>query len=82
MIAHLEERLGAKVQGVTVQRVDHVNDADLGRGPLPAAQGRGCRGRAPRRRAPLRARRAAHPAVGYRPAAAGRNGHVRSGADR
>ena len=27
MIAHLEERLGAKVQGVTVQRVDHVNDA-------------------------------------------------------
>ncbi len=27
MITHLEERLGAKVQGVTVQRVDHVNDA-------------------------------------------------------
>ena len=27
MIAHLEDRLGATVQGVTVQRVDHVNDA-------------------------------------------------------
>jgi hypothetical protein len=27
MVAHLEERLGARVQGVTVQRVDHVNDA-------------------------------------------------------
>ena len=27
MVAHLEERLAAKVQGVTVQRVDHVNDA-------------------------------------------------------
>ena len=27
MIAHLEERLGATVQGVTVQKVDHVNDS-------------------------------------------------------
>ena len=27
MVAHLEQRLGARVQGVTVQKVDHVNDA-------------------------------------------------------
>lgn len=27
MIAHLEERLGATVQGVNVQKVDHVNDS-------------------------------------------------------
>ena len=27
MVAHLEERLGAQVQGVTVQKVDHVNDS-------------------------------------------------------
>lgn len=27
LVAHLEERLGASVQGVTVQRVDHVNDS-------------------------------------------------------
>ena len=27
LVAHLEERLGAAVQGVTVQKVDHVNDS-------------------------------------------------------
>ena len=27
MVAHLEQRLGATVQGVTVQKVDHVNDS-------------------------------------------------------
>jgi hypothetical protein len=27
LVAHLEERLGATVQGVTVQKVDHVNDS-------------------------------------------------------
>ena len=27
MIAHLEQRLGATVHGITVQRVDHVNDS-------------------------------------------------------
>lgn len=27
LVAHLEERLGATVHGVTVQRVDHVNDS-------------------------------------------------------
>jgi hypothetical protein len=44
MIAHLEERLGATVQGVTVQKVDHVNDSTWvdvrfrlpkGAGPVP-----------------------------------------------
>ena len=27
LVAHLEERLGATVHGITVQRVDHVNDS-------------------------------------------------------
>ena len=83
MIAHLEERLGATVQSVTVQRVDHVNDAtwvdvrfQLPRAgdavPVPPAAGP--------RSAPL---------AGPDPrsetdtvAAAGLNGHVRRGAVR
>ena len=82
MIAHLEERLGAKVQGVTVQRVDHVNDATWVevRFQLPkAADAVAAPPAAAPRSAPL-----APPAPRSEidPAAAGRNGHVRSGADR
>ena len=82
MIAHLEERLGAKVQGVTVQRVDHVNDAtwvDV-RFQLPkAADAVAAPPTAAPRSAPL-----APPTPPWEidPAAAGRNGHVRSEADR
>ncbi|HET7821837.1 MAG TPA: DUF4956 domain-containing protein [Ornithinibacter sp.] len=81
MVAHLEERLGATVQGVTVQRVDHVNDAtwvevrfQLPKGadavPSPPA--------ATPRSAPLAPPSAATDHV----AAAGRNGQVRSGSAR
>lgn len=83
MITHLEERLGATVQSVTVQRVDHVNDAtwvDV-RFQLPKA---GDAVPAPPAAGPHSA-----PLTVPDPhcetdtvAAAGRNGHVRSGAVR
>lgn len=82
MIAHLEERLGAKVQGVTVQRVDHVNDATWVevRFQLPkAADAVAAPPAAGPRSAPLAP---PVPRSEIDPAAAGRNGHVRSGADR
>ena len=79
MITHLEERLGATVQSVTVQRVDHVNDAtwvdvrfQLPKAgdavPAPPAR-RARRSLAGRQRRPTRA-------------PAGLDGHVRSGAVR
>jgi len=82
MIAHLEERLGAKVQGVTVQRVDHVNDATWVevRFQLPkAADAVAAPPAAGPRSTPLAP---PVPRSEIDPAAAGRNGHVRSGADR
>ena len=82
MIAHLEERLGAKVQGVTVQRVDHVNDATWVEVrfqlPKPADAVAAPPAAAPRS-TPLAS---PIPRSEIDPAAAGRNGHVRSGADR
>ena len=83
MIAHLEERLGARVQGITVQRVDHVNDATWVevRFQLPrAADSVAAPPAAGPRSAPL-----APPSPRSETdnvAAAGRNGHLRSGADR
>jgi hypothetical protein len=81
MVAHLEHRLGATVQGFTVQRVDHVNDAtwvdvrfrlpkgsDAVTAPAAAGTPAGAGAEIP-----------AHRGETDTVAAAGRNGHVHGG---